>query len=952
MAITLHPYKGYLNTLFQLTVTGDAPIDYRVGLSYNSDIIEILNGKVLPNEPFSFQMPLPGNFVVEFSDGSSTNLIVEDGYKFGGSKFKRAFIFDECLWAFIVMCDRTYFYNRDSKDAYVEPISPDEITAINEDYVIFKNDGHTECTVFSLKQQMPIICISDILYFNKHAIIWNEIEDESTIINIFYFESSERKRVKVDNFVVDESNERLIYSNNNTISMLPISNDVEQKVLFNIACGKVCDLVKPHLVISYEDLSYRHAILVYDVDSGKLIKRIDIPIYVHLAQVGDNVLIDLQQRRDALCGFDMHEIEEIPEAVISADYYSLIFYPCEWDVFYGIKHIKLYKSPNNRIKRDEEYSLHSCNTDLDIHTNSILNDYKILGDSVCIYNSRESFVENKNHSGSGYSYTEHSHVYSNEKGVWLYDDSTLYALNENGCWIKTLKGKLSFSEFDQFSVIKDNDLNIYQTVDGFVLGKSYCIHHMDKWNNYLPNIQTDTYYVFPDARKLKRTKNWLPKALSYSLKYGLDITSKGVFMWIYNGEDFDEIQILEDIFDTSTYNDVLLSDDGKFILYRDKNKTILMNIADATTTCYDNLSYIKDTNGMRTQFSYTPGSFQPRLVDPVTGQTVSSDRMAEYQFVSPDGLLYADTKIEKYVETWNLITDKLLSESELSDFAERFDYNIISSTPKYTKECNRRRYIIDNLEFFKTADIVYWVNRSTEESIKTLVDLPYHKFSELFMERRGFAFIRKKDDDSVVAKIGLGNPLLYLNYVSFSYDNRYVAIAGRYPNETNCGGLFLVYDLINQKIIINEKRSWAVWITSFNKQNRVAAYSSEPITYDAEMTDGADITNINSAKGFNFLTFSPDGCFAALSNQGYVSKYDGNGNERSNWGHQPSCDVYIVRSVDMRTHLEHFSDLSSEGISECKLGKTVASVSFSNDNKQLMMVGNDGVVVIRNLYFD
>ena len=31
---------------------------------------------------------------------------------------------------------------------------------------------------------------------------------------------------------------------------------------------------------------------------------------------------------------------------------------------------------------------------------------------------------------------------------------------------------------------------------------------------------------------------------------------------------------------------------------------------------------------------------------------------------------------------------------------------------------------------------------------------------------------------------------------------------------------------------------------------------------------------------------------------------------------------------------------------------SVASVSFSSDNRKLMMVSNDGVVVIRNLHFN
>ena len=105
-------------------------------------------------------------------------------------------------------------------------------------------------------------------------------------------------------------------------------------------------------------------------------------------------------------------------------------------------------------------------------------------------------------------------------------------------------------------------------------------------------------------------------------------------------------------------------------------------------------------------------------------------------------------------------------------------------------------------------------------------------------------------------------------------------------------------------------------------------------------------------KGYNFLTFSPDGMYFALSQQGYISKYDINGNVRDNWGHQPSSLVDIRSVLSQENTLIEFSDLGDSGISETSRRDSVASVSFSNNNKRLMMVGNDGVVIIRNLHFD
>jgi hypothetical protein len=105
-------------------------------------------------------------------------------------------------------------------------------------------------------------------------------------------------------------------------------------------------------------------------------------------------------------------------------------------------------------------------------------------------------------------------------------------------------------------------------------------------------------------------------------------------------------------------------------------------------------------------------------------------------------------------------------------------------------------------------------------------------------------------------------------------------------------------------------------------------------------------------EGHNFLTFSPDGMYFALSQQGYISKYDVNGNVHNIWGHQPSSLVDIRSVLSQGNTLTEFSDLGDSGISETSRRASVASDSFSNDNKRLMMVGEDGVVIIRNLHLE
>lgn len=171
---TIHPYKGYLNTEFHLYAKGTENVTYNIFSDVSEAKTPLTSGVISPNIPCSLKLNESGTFRIDFSDGTSSEIIVEDGYKFGGSKPKAAFIYDECPWAFVVMHDRTYFYNRDSEESYVEAISPDTIEEISNDYVIFRNNNHSERTIYSLQEQKPILNVSNIVYTNDEVVMWKE----------------------------------------------------------------------------------------------------------------------------------------------------------------------------------------------------------------------------------------------------------------------------------------------------------------------------------------------------------------------------------------------------------------------------------------------------------------------------------------------------------------------------------------------------------------------------------------------------------------------------------------------------------------------------------------------------------------------------------------------------------------------------------------------------------
>lgn len=390
-------------------------------------------------------------------------------------------------------------------------------------------------------------------------------------------------------------------------------------------------------------------------------------------------------------------------------------------------------------------------------------------------------------------------------------------------------------------------------------------------------------------------------------------------------------------------------------MHKTGDKTITFDIGTGLSQTYNNLSYIKHINGIRPLFT-TPTSLQPVLVNPVTKQRIEANEMSNFQFVSPDGKLYADTRLKEYIEHYEIETDTLISNEEFRKLQAKYTYpwneKRGSTAWKIITE-NRKQLILEHFEYLNEKYPKLFKDDLTgnkwADSVLDTKDRVEYFLGRLYGER-GIAIIRRSNDDSEYSRIDLGSPLMYINYVSFSYDSKYVAIAGY----RNSGGLFLVYDLETKSTIVHEDTSRAVWNVAFSAINALASYTSNPKTLFAankeEYINMCDRDRI--IEGHNFLTFSPDGMYFALSQQGYISKYDINGNVRDNWGHQPSSLVDIRSVLSQEDTLTEFSDLSDSGISETSSRASVASVSFSNDNKRLMMVGNDGVVIIRNLHLE
>ena len=165
--------------------------------------------------------------------------------------------------------------------------------------------------------------------------------------------------------------------------------------------------------------------------------------------------------------------------------------------------------------------------------------------------------------------------------------------------------------------------------------------------------------------------------------------------------------------------------------------------------------------------------------------------------------------------------------------------------------------------------------------------------------------------------------------------------------------MFVVYDMIDDveelRLDGNSNLS-AVWTTRFSKDFAAACYDSNPDTYIAS---GLCYKEVVKIPGKSFLCFSPSGKYVALSEQGYI---DFTHHPHEDWGHQPSTNVYVYSVEDLPTFtfIGPFNDLGDDvdGTSITTRKFNVASAAFSSDDNKLLMVGEDGVVVVRFLYHE
>lgn len=945
-SLSVHPHRGFLNTKFTVEIFNCAgkilkltPIEY-----YNDNSKKIKKRRIyqIDSEHFRnlIEIPNPGRYSIEIDGDSSLSeeLIVEDAIKFGGSIYKGSYVFENTPWCFIVMKDRTYFYNRDSKQQYIEFISPDNIRFVNRNIVLFSNNDNCEKTLYSLDLQKPIINYCNEIYLSSEILITEFIKDnDGYVIDIYKFHDKilKSERYFCDNYIYSIKTNTFYIARKGIISAISLDNLLDKE---NVECSRIdgnfLGFTNECLAIFLQPSRYSYGnMLIYDLDEEKIILSLgaDYPI----VEVGKNILIEDNILDEIKNTFDKGQLDSDCVQVIEFKTLHISeIYICEENVYYVVEE-ENYKEKQGGVINYRSRTLRLYNSEFvyPLNINSKIYQYKnelhiSHKDAFFVIKKDRVIYENKGdivHKYNGEIFF--SHTYSK-------DIEYVYKYVSDGVCSIIIKDRVLWNWFDEYGIIycPQKKLIYLVTEKGFVQKSINSVLRRD--------CQTD---ILRDGNKLiihnKQVveKNIsIPehlKTLSESQNYALLLDGCSVYMGSLCDGTYVLEEVLSEVFDKSNYKKVVFSDDASHIVFMKGKDMVLKNLISSEETLFINESYIEHKNGYRTTL-YVDAYRRPRFLDPVNRQYVDENYSSQYIFTSPNGRLFADTQLDEYVKIRNKINNSFIRLSEYKQFVERYDM-LWSDTPseKEKKKKSRERFMSINKGYFINNKIDMWYA------------LNNYNFSDWVYEKVGYAIIKELSTGKIIEEIELGPALWFLNYVAFSFDSNYVAIAGRYPNNSSFGGLYLVYNLKLHKTVLRKTDGYAIWNVAFSIEGKCCGYSSVPTTY----MGNCSTDRIKMINGRSFLTFSPDGKFMALSEQGYIPYKNGTNH---NWGHQPSTNVYIYDTNTLKQLGNVISDLADGGLEGNRCAKTVISCSFSQDNSKLMMVGGDGTIIIRNIHLD
>lgn len=980
-SFSVFPHKGYLNTDFQIKVFGDKSHAFY----YDNIPIENVDSFRLPAGIHRIKSDTPGEECDEVE--------VEDAIRLGGSKVEAGYCFDNSPWVVAVMKDRTYFLNSNTGTQYVENgISPLKIIALKKDLLLFeygnKNELGTpqveEYVVFNAAQGMVVKNFDKYIFHNSDMVLFTDSSTEDGVcLHIMYFDDNLRiLNIQCKSYTVFEEDVYYCAITDEKFKIMKLLSDGTSEELPNCNGFKseFFDFALKHYYLH----RYYNRLYLKDILNPSNFVGLKIDDHRGIVREIDGLKIE-----------KINYLEEFRSLVNNNKDVCVKLNLQTHFVDYG-----LYEN-NNGIYEKVTHYFYSWQT-IEKNHSDVSCEFYLYGNMTSItIDQWDKIIEAK----------DFIVVFNSEKAIVIQDGICVRELDKVNI-LKTPQGKLMYYKDDRYDVrrvyemgAKEDKLLVQGGIDRinlYFVGK-YGILTENIRQYRILQIDEDRWMEMPHHKYVLLEKNGkcflddcdrdgqsylitataTPIALPVNVSKILSISPNGssilsesprgiILHERYSSDSTYEINDkLIDAIDTSEYRNALFSEDGSHTIYQKNGAWYYYNTETEKEVEFEMIPEVlkcqkKGMYGMNFYTRFDESSRRVELIDPISLQRISPTFLNEYVFVSPSGKLASKT------QSADVLTKYFLSNQKKT--SKEIDFNIEVSNLISTKEvmdifldgCHKCK---DPIELFSLKrlreSMRRWNNHTLEQRIqhlefrntgsdkedweKGMINIIADKLGKkeekydsfcLYVERYTIinVFSTEKEDD--VIQIELPIRLGYLNSVVFSPDDKFVSICGKPIKYNNLyGGFIGVYDLqTNEWVYQSSFNNKAIWKSFFSSIGTFSYYDSNPHAMYGDFRE----RELHKVEGRSILAFSRSGRYIAMSDKGYVP-YAFN---PSSWGHMKSANIY-VRKVGNEKELR-FSDHGDEIMD--LYSKDVTCVSFSPDDKKLMSVSLDGVIVIRNLH--
>lgn len=895
--ISIHPRIGYQNTDFVLWANKKEQ-SLTVTLLPENEKIFLPDDRTHVVKRFS-----AGNHKLIYCD-TSGNVIeevsfsVKDSIKVGCSKVRGEYVLPH--WIIMVTSDRTYFYNRNTRNEFFEyGIYPEKIIEVTEDLLCFIDDK--VYSFFSISQLSSILHTreANLIHYDEYKIIYIEAET----VRFYFVDSGEHVDVNCKSYVVNNKEELFFYDSiEQCIKKVVLkSSNFEIKSYFFNSEYQFGAFTEDGFVV-FKDIELN--LHIYDMDdlsSSYLmpIKALCIANDLSLASflliqkdrlsIGEILTIRILDLRQRTFTFEKLRCNSYGSPID-----SYLVFDNDIDNALCLREVRfLCKDEKYAIFQRPEYGRLIL---LDLKNKSVEDLRDVLPDVKV----RFLYIDGKYAVLKKYGEESLILLDLSIKSTNTVNDATFLRYAERGFYcVKSERDKYQYSIFDlsgeeliscdDYSYLWKSDFEKYGVVQ--VSGQLYYFINggfvRDEYNKNprSPIVEKDGgyYYVYVNEEL---------RPLPYEIKFHCGDGDCLIY------EENDQWLMLE-------WNSFWKKYNGPYELFRNHD-----------SHSFKNVMFCEGHNKLLCQLEDNTFCYY----------NLETDEFDKFEL---------QTSVVRNFNANQMLVSEF--EGKENDKYRRVVYKDPVTLKEITPEC------LSQYGFF-SIDKRYGVTYSKKAPLYKLIKSGKN-------ERKCISVHDNKDDLDI--NVFVDRKLVYVNYITFSYDSKYMAVVGA----TQCSGYLLIYDLVNGQNVVeyssttnSDKKDRffalkAIWIGSFNKDNALAIYNSNPTTYIFE--EKSNYTVPKELRKRNFLCFSPSGRFFASSTQGYTAYAGG----CSNWGHQPSTKVFINRTDDLNKEMGPFEDLGKSGIPASKKD-TVGSVAFSLDETKLLVVAGDGTFVVRNIRTD